>query len=142
MLKNLAKLCLIMLYGSFVSYIPCVTRNFIYVVQKWFSTLLLESYHQKSLTWGKSFHEILLTCVESFKTILNHFNLHLGLPELIQICSDRYQSSYHLHSSSGFSFIYLNQFTHLANRVIMLFLAKILHLPPFSIYSHFLITPK
>ena len=47
-----------------------------------------------------------------------------------------------LHSSSWLLFNCLNRFTHLANRFTMLFLAKNFHLPPFSIYKHFLITPK
>jgi len=36
----------------------------------------------------------------------------------------------------------LNRFTHLVNRFTMLFLAEILHLPPHSIHTHFLITLK
>ena len=53
--------------------------------------------------------------------------------ESIHICTESYQSSWVF----GLSYRCLNRFT-------MLFLAEILHLPPFYIYTHthFLITPK
>jgi len=83
-----------------------------------------------------------LTCAESIQISLNHFTLYLWSPGSVKIWSDAYQSSYHLHSSSGLSISCLNRFMLLVNRFTMLFLAKILHFPSFSIYSHFLITPK
>jgi len=75
--------------------------------------------------------------IESIHKSLNHINLHPGIFESIQIVPDAYQSS----KSSCLSFSCLNRFTHFVNRFTMLFLAEILHLPPFSIYTHLLITP-
>jgi len=47
-----------------------------------------------------------------------------------------------LYISSCLTFSCMNRITHYVNRLIMLFLAKILLLQPFSIYTHILITTK
>jgi len=141
MLKHLSKLCLLALCDSLLFLIPYVPSNFIIAVKTiflriWIDSLLPESYHLKSLTWGESSQMCLNRITKTFWLILNRFKIVwivsiiiLGTLNRFKLCLNRINH----HSPSGLSFCCLNWFTHLMNRFTMLFLAEFLHLLPKSI---------
>jgi len=123
----------------------------------WINSLSPESYHTKSLTLCESFHYILnrftLELCHIFlnrilKTFWHTFNRFiligivsifiLGILNRFKLCLNRINH----HCSSGLYSCCLNRFTHLVNWFTLLILAEFLHLPPKSIYTHSLITPK
>jgi len=125
----------------------------------WIDSDFIKSYHQKSLTWGESSHEFfnLITSksiqnslnriMETLWHVLNRFKIIWIVSTFMMGLLNRFKNGLiriNLHSLFivHLAFSCLNRFKHLMNRFTMLFLAEIFHLPPFSIYTHFLITSK
>jgi len=105
----------------------------------WIVSQYLESIH----SWiesnlPESHHENFLTYIESIQFDLNRFILHPDILNWFKLCLNRINH----HSLSDLYSCCLNWFTHLVNRFTMLFLAKFFHFTPYSIYTHFLTTPK